>query len=124
METSAAEEESDSRIPDIVSVVQMSTQTQHLIPFLCEAAPNPFNFFLCVQLLRDAARMRFVFLSYTYGLAHLHTELVLVRKFSLRIVSKYWQILFVLLNILYKIYKCLMRDSGADKIQKISLEKS
>nr|WP_322687404.1 hypothetical protein [Nostoc sp. EfeVER01] len=29
-----------------------------VIPFLCEAAPNPFNFFLCVQLLRDAARMR------------------------------------------------------------------
>ncbi len=30
-----------------------------LIPFLCEAAPNPFNFFfLCVLLLRDAARMR------------------------------------------------------------------
>ncbi|MEH2358584.1 hypothetical protein [Nostoc sp.] len=42
-------------------------------PFLCEAAPNPFNFFLSLCPLRP---LRFVFLSCTYGLAHLHTELV------------------------------------------------
>ncbi|RCJ33283.1 hypothetical protein A6769_25215 [Nostoc punctiforme NIES-2108] len=48
----------------------------------------------------------------------------LVRKFSLRIVSKSWQILFVLLNITGKISKHLVRGSGVDRIQKIPLEKS
>ncbi|MEH1944471.1 MAG: hypothetical protein V7L01_30235 [Nostoc sp.] len=87
--------------------------TPGLIPFLCEAAPNPFNFFLCVLpfgkplrvyasfavacgkpltlLLCETLRERryrfanastFFFLVLKYGLAHLHTELVLRKATS------------------------------------------
>ena len=47
-------------------------------PFLCKAAPNPFNFFtLCPSLTRRCAfAVRFCFFYLSYGLAHLHTELV------------------------------------------------
>jgi len=68
-----------------VRVLNFGLKGLWLIPFLCEAAPNSFKFFLslCPSLTRRWANASFAVhfsLILKYGLAHLHTELVLVQR--------------------------------------------